>query len=235
MMMRRILKFVCLAGMMVAMLASCSSGYNITGTSLQSMYDGDMVYLRPLGMEGGKSVDSCQILHGEFKMSGSVDSVMCVRMFFGQSGDNIPIILEEGTIRVSALTNAMKVEGTPLNDRFYSFMTERDSLMYLLGELPRKESSMILEGYDHDVILRMLGEEEGELRMAVDRLETDFVIDNSDNVLGITYFLVLCDNAYNQFGYATTTPQIDEIYSRVPESFKKNKDVEEYINLCGGQ
>ena len=94
---------------------------------------------------------------------------------------------------------------------------------------------MILEGYDHDVILRMLGEEEGELRMAVDRLETDFVIDNSDNVLGITYLLVLCDNAYNQFGYATTTPQIDEIYSRVPESFKKNKDVEEYINLCGGQ
>lgn len=156
-------------------------------------------------------------------------------MFFGQSGDNIPVILEEGNIKVSALTNAIKVEGTPLNDKFYAFMTERDSLMFLLGELPRKESAMILEGYEHDDILRMLGEEEGELRMAVDRLKTNFVMNNYDNVLGLTYFLVLCDNAYNQFGYATTTPQIDEIYSRAPEGFKRNKDVEEYMNLCSGQ
>lgn len=233
--MRRISNIAYIAGMMVAMLASCSSSYNITGTSLQSIYDGDMVYLRPLGMEDGKPVDSCKILHGGFRMSGSVDSVMCVRMFFGHSGDNIPVILEEGNIQVSALTNAMKVEGTPLNDKFYSFMTERDSLMFLLGELPRRESAMILEGYEHDAILRMLGEEEGELRMAVDKLETDFVMDNYDNVLGITYFLVLCDNAYHQFGYATTTPQIDEIYSRAPEGFKRNKDVEEYMRLCNGQ
>ena len=225
-------KFICVAGMVAATLASCSSNYNITGTSLQSFYDGDVVYLRPLGMEDAKPVDSCRILHGGFKMSGSVDSVMCVRMFFGQSGDNIPIILEEGNIIVSALPNAMKVEGTPLNDKFYAFMTERDSLMFLLVELPRKESTMILEGYDHDDILRMLGEEEGELRMAIDKLETDFVMSNYDNVLGITYFLVLCDNTYNQFGYATTTPQIDEIYSRAPEGFKKNKDVEEYMRLC---
>lgn len=233
--MRRISNIVYVAGMLVALLASCSSSYNITGTSLQSFYDGDMVYLRPLGMEDGKPVDSCKILHGGFKMSGAVDSVMCVRMFFGQSGDNIPIILEEGNIKVSALTNAMKVEGTPLNDKFYSFMTERDSLMFLLGELPRKESAMILEGYEHDEILRMLGEEEAELRMAVDKLETNFVMDNYDNVLGITYFLVLCDNAYNQFGFATTTPQIDEIYSRAPEEFKKNKNVEEYMSLCNGE
>lgn len=233
--MRRISNIVYVAGMLVTLLASCSSSYNITGTSLQSFYDGDMVYLRPLGMEDGKPVDSCKILHGGFKMSGAVDSVMCVRMFFGQSGDNIPIILEEGNIKVSALTNAMKVEGTPLNDKFYSFMTERDSLMFLLGELPRKESAMILEGYEHDEILRMLGEEEAELRMAVDKLETNFVMDNYDNVLGITYFLVLCDNAYNQFGFATTTPQIDEIYSRAPEEFKKNKNVEEYMSLCNGE
>ncbi|MBR1668120.1 MAG: DUF4369 domain-containing protein [Bacteroidaceae bacterium] len=218
----------------VLALAACSTSYNISGTSLQSFYDGDMVYLRPLGGEDTKAVDSCKILHGAFTMSGPVDSVMCVRMFFGTSGDNIPIILEEGNIRVIDLNNAMKVEGTPLNDKFYAFMTERDSLMFLLQELPRKESAMILDGYDHDEILRQLGEEEGNLRMAIDKLETDFITANYDNVLGLTYFLVLCDNAYNQFGFPTTTPQIDEIYGRAPESFRENKDVKDYMSLCEG-
>lgn len=217
------------------LLTACSANYNISGTSLQSVYDGDMVYLRPFGMENEKAVDSCKILHGSFSMNGPVDSIMCVRMFFGNSGDNIPVILEEGNIRVIALNNAMKVEGTPLNDKFYNFMTERDSLMFLLQELPRRESAMILDGYDHDEILRELGEEEGTLRQAIDKLETNFVTSNFDNVLGITYFLVLCNNAYNQFGFPTTTPQIDEIYGRAPDSFRNNKDVKQYMSLCNGE
>lgn len=232
--MKKIFNVAAWSVLLVATQAACSTNYNISGTSLQSFYDGDMVYLRPLGGEDTKAVDSCKILHGAFTMSGPVDSVMCVRMFFGNSGDNIPIILEEGNIRVIDLNNAMKVEGTPLNDKFYAFMTERDSLMFLLQELPRKESEMILDGYDHDEILRQLGEEEGTLRLAIDKLETDFVTANYDNVLGVTYFLVLCDNAYNQFGFPTTTPQIDEIYGRAPESFRENKDVKEYMNLCEG-
>ena len=94
---------------------------------------------------------------------------------------------------------------------------------------------MILQGIDEDEILRQLGEEEGDLRMAIDKLETTFVTSNFDNVLGLTYFLVLCDNAYNQFGFATTTPQIDEIYGRAPDEFKQNPQVAKYMRLCEGK
>lgn len=94
---------------------------------------------------------------------------------------------------------------------------------------------MILEGYDHDEILRQLGEEEADIRMAIDKVETQFVTSNYENVLGVTYFLVLCNNAYNQFGFATTTPQIDEIYGRAPDSFRQNKKVVEYMNKCEGK
>lgn len=229
------LRSACALVVCVVAAVSCSTNYSITGTSLQSIYDGNMVYLRPLGGDESRTVDSCKILHGTFSMSGPIDSIMCVRMFFGKNGDNIPVILEEGHIKVVDLSNSMKVGGTPLNDKFYAFMTERDSLMFLLRELPRRESTMILEGYDHDEILRQLGEEEGTLRMAIDKLETDFVTSNYDNVLGLTYFLVLCDNAYNQFGYPTTTPQIDEIYSQAPEKFKQHKDVVRFMNLCEGK
>lgn len=228
--MKKTLNFLFFLGLLTLM--SCSTSYNIMGTSLQSIYDGDMVYLHPIGSDDDVPMDSCKIVHGTFSMSGPVDSVMCVRMYFGNSGDNIPIVLEEGVIKVVDQTNLMKVSGTPLNDKFFAFMTERDSLLTLLQDLPRKESKMILDGYDHDEILRQLGEEEALLRMAIDKLETKFVTENYDNVLGLTYFLVLCDNAHNQFGFPTTTPQIDEIYSRAPEDFKQNKDVVEYMRLC---
>lgn len=217
---------------LATVLGACSTNYNISGISMRSFCDGDMVYLRPMGGDDMKAVDSCRILHGAFSMSGPVDSVMCVRMFFGNGGDNIPVILEEGNIHVIDLNNAMKVEGTPLNDKFYAFMTERDSLMFMLRELPRKQTQMILDGYEEDEILRQLGEVEGSLRIAIDKLETDFVVANYDNVLGITYFLVLCDNAYNQFGFPTTTPQIDEIYGRAPDSFRNHKDVRLYMERC---
>ena len=217
---------------LATVLGACSTNYNISGISMRSFCDGDMVYLRPMGGDDMKTVDSCRILHGAFSMSGPVDSVMCVRMFFGNGGDNIPVILEEGNIHVIDLNNAMKVEGTPLNDKFYAFMTERDSLMFMLRELPRKQTQMILDGYEEDEILRQLGEVEGSLRIAIDKLETDFVVANYDNVLGITYFLVLCDNAYNQFGFPTTTPQIDEIYGRAPDSFRNHKDVKLYMERC---
>lgn len=214
------------------LMTACSNNYSISGTSIQSFYDGDMVYLRTMDANASNAVDSCKIVHGAFSMSGPVDSVMCVRMYFGKNGDNIPVILEQGDIKVIDLNNAMKVEGTPLNDKFYAFMSKRDSLMYLLRELPRKESTMILDGCDYDDILCQLGEEEASLRMSIDKLETRFVMDNFDNVLGLTYFMVLCDNAASQYGFPTTTPQIDEIYSHAPDAFKANKDVKHYMSLC---
>lgn len=214
------------------LMTACSNNYNISCTSIQSFYDGDMVYLRTMDANASNAVDSCKIVHGAFSMSGPVDSVMCVRMYFGKNGDNIPVILEQGDIKVIDLNNSMKVEGTPLNDKFYAFMSKRDSLMYLLRELPRKESTMILDGCDYDDILCQLGEEEASLRMSIDKLETRFVMDNFDNVLGLTYFMVLCDNAASQYGFPTTTPQIDEIYSHAPDAFKANKDVKHYMSLC---
>jgi len=233
--MKKIFNVFTLLASALAMLASCNAGYNITGTSIQSVYDGDMVMLRPMSVDDDKAIDSCKILHGKFKMSGCLDSVMCVRMFIGNMGDNIPVILEQGDIQVSSTSTGMKVEGTPLNDKFYAFMKQRDSLQYLINEIPRKETTMIMDGVSEDEILIALGDELATLGQQIDKLETDFVTDNYDNVLGITYFLVLCDCAYAQFGFPTTTPQIDEIYGRAPESFRNNKDITEYMNKCNGK
>lgn len=218
-----------MAGIVSGIATSCSDKYTITGTAMQPVTDSRMVYLRQME-DVPTMVDSCEIVHGSFKMSGTIDSVMCLTLDMGSY--TLPIVLEQGNICVSSANSSIKVEGTPLNDRLYRFLTSRDSLIMLISGLGRQETQMILDGYDHDAILRELGEQEGEYRIALDKLETEFVTSNFDNVLGVSWFLQLCDEAYKRFGYATTTPQIDEIYGLAPEEFRNRKDIQKFMNLC---
>ena len=216
------------------LLVSCSQQYSVDGMSSQSILDGRMAYLRTLEDDDThRTLDSCEVLHGQFHMSGPLDSVMCVRLFMGD--DNfIPIVLEQGNVKVSIRNASVKIEGTPLNDRLYVFLTSRDSLAMLRAELPKKESEMYLEGYDQDQVLDVLVADEMQLNKALDKLETAFITDNFDNVLGITWFLHLCKQAQRRYGFPTTTPQIDEIYSRSPDSFRRNREISDYMRLCEG-
>lgn len=212
------------------MLTSCSDKYTIVGTSMHSVFDGKMVYISNLVDGKDTSLDSCEIIHGQFTMSGPLDSVMCVTLDMGDF--HLPIVLESGEIRVTSENQTVKVEGTELNDILYKFLASRDSLIMILTDLPRRESQMILEGYDYDYILHTLGEAEAEVRMAMDRLETNFIVSNFNNVLSISWFMELCNETYQRFGYPNTTPQIDEIYSMAPEAFRNNVNVRNYMHLC---
>ena len=141
----------------------------------------------------------------------------------------IPFILEEGNIEIDIRNSQIHIGGTPLNDRLYVFFTSRDSLAMLRAELPKRESQMYLDGYTQDEIIDVLSGEQMKLNMALDKLETQFICDNFDNVLGVTWFLELCNRAYNTFGYATTTPQIDEIYGRAPDSFRSQSAIKTWM------
>ena len=223
--------FLFFASAMVCLLTACSERYSIQGRSTQAILDGRMAYLRTINGSESKTIDSCEVLHGKFAMSGPLDSVQFVHLYLG-SEDFIPIVLEEGEISIDVNNAAVRMSGTPLNDRLFAFLTSRDSLNLLRAELPRKESSMILEGYDEDYIIDCLGQEEMEYVRQIDQLETQFIKDNYDNILGVTWFLQLCTQAYKTFGYPTTTPQIDEIYLGAPESFKQHPDISLYIEAC---
>ena len=197
---------------------------------MHSVFDGKMVYISNLIDGKDTSLDSCEIIHGQFTMSGALDSVMCVSLDMGDF--HLPIVLESGEIRVTSENQTVKVEGTELNEVLYTFLASRDSLIMILADLPRRESAMILEGYDHDYIMHTLGEAEADVRLAMDKLETSFIIDNFENVLGVSWFMELCNETYQRMGYPNTTPQIDEIYSRAPESFRNNVNVKNYMKLC---
>ena len=57
-------------------LTSCANTYNIQGTSNVSTLDGRMLYLKVLKDNDFKSVDSCDVVHGQFAFSGTLDSCL---------------------------------------------------------------------------------------------------------------------------------------------------------------
>ena len=70
--MNKLLNSLLLASMTVFM--SCVGSYDIKGTSDVSMLDGKMLYLKAYSNSDMKTIDSCDVVHGQFRFSGSLDS-----------------------------------------------------------------------------------------------------------------------------------------------------------------
>ena len=221
------------------LLAACSSEqYTVTGTSAFSTLDGNIAYMKRMDGSDYAKVDSCEVLHGNFHMTGPLDSVMCVWIFMGEGygPDNrpIPVVLEQGNVRVN-INSSVRAEGTPLNDRLYRFLSAVDSVCMLGTDLPRAEVQMYLEGRPETEIvsrLTQMQEDNARLLMELDRMESKFIRDNFDNVLGVTWFMRLCNQAFIDNGYPTTTPQIDAIYNAAPPSFRSNPTIHAYMQMC---
>lgn len=55
-------------------LTSCMNSYNIEGSSNVPTLDGRMLFLKVYEGNDMKNIDSCDIVHGQFRFSGNVDS-----------------------------------------------------------------------------------------------------------------------------------------------------------------
>ena len=65
-----------------------------------------------------------------------------------------------------------------------------------------------------------------KLSARIERLETKFIMDNYDNVLGPGVFMLLC----NQYHYPILTDQIRAIMKKAPEKFRNHPYVTPYIS-----
>lgn len=211
--------------LLVGLLSSCSKEYKIEGTSSVASLDGKMLFLKVMGNDGMVDVDSAEVIHGNFKMNGNIDSVAMAMLYMDEESI-MPLVLEDGKINICIAHTEQKVHGTPLNDKLYSFIDKKNTLDGRMEELRRKEAKMIMNGEDPMAIqAKMVGESE-KLSAEMDQYIKKFIIDNCDNVLGPNVFIMLC----NSFPYPMMTPQIEEIVNGASETFKNNHLVQEYVN-----
>lgn len=205
--------------------ASCSRGYRIEGQSSVTSLDGKMLYLKTLQDSDWVAVDSAEVIHGLFKMKGPVDSVRMVTLYMGDEG-LMPLVLENGHIRVDIANVQMKAEGTPLNDKLYEFIDKRNALELAIEEVDRKEARMVLDGVALDDIHDQLQQESDSLVGAMNTYLKQFIADNYENVLGPSVFMMMCST----LPYPVMTPNIEAILKDAPASFKDNVLVKDYVS-----
>ena len=209
------------------LLTSCASSYNVHGTSSVSAMDGSKLYLKTVKNGELQSIDSCEVVHGEFHFAGLLDTVRMASLFM--DGESImPLVLEEGEVVIRIENALQSASGTPLNDSLYVFIDKHNQLTDRMAELSHRQSQMLLDGIDEDQIDRQLSIEANEIAQEEDKLVTQFICDNFDNVLGPGIFMMIT----SQYRYPVLTPQIEDIMSKATEEFKNNPYVREYYQAA---
>lgn len=210
-----------------AVLVSCAESYNIQGHSTLSSLDGSKLYLKVVSNNKLKNIDSCEVVHGKFRFSGQYDSTRMASLYMDDRSV-MPLVIEQGDISIRIDDAQQKVTGSPLNDILYEFLDKHQQLDNQLVELSHRESQMLLDGIDEDVIGEQLSMEAAKIARLTDSLETTFIIDNFDNVLGPGIFMMITSG----YQYPILTPQIEELMSKATDYFKNNPYVSDYYRVA---
>ena len=208
-------------------LTSCADEYRIEGTSSVLQLDGKMLFVKMLSGNQLVDVDSAEVVHGCFKMNGSVDSMMMGALYMDDQSI-MPLVLEKGNIKIQITNTHAVVKGTPMNDKLYRFVDSRNDLDMRAYELERKESRMIMEGIPNELVEQQINRERNLLVSEMDSIAKQFIQTNYENVMGLGVFLMLG----HTLPYPLLTPMMENILDEAPDSFKNNLAVKEFVEVA---
>lgn len=218
--MRRLLHILCAA----ACCWSCTRGYRIVGESNIQDLDGRTISLRVAHDEGWHTLDSCEVIHGQFRMKGKADSVRVATLFLDEHAV-MPVIVEPGKIDITVSNIALKAQGSPLNDSLYRFIAQKHQLDLRAAELDRLEARMIIDGYDGATIQHRVDSTYQVLRDEMQQLVLQFICDNYDNALALCGFSMLC----NGLPYPIITPLIQAVIDNAPAEFLAHPTIKGFM------
>jgi hypothetical protein len=208
------------------LLASCGKSFKINGTSSIPTLDGKTVYIKMSKNDQMITIDSAQIVHGEFVMKGSVDSVGVASIYI--DGESVaPIAIESGTMKLTISQSDINVKGTKLNDKLYEFVAKKNSIDDRAQDNQRLESQRILEGVDPQQAQEQMDEANAKLGDEMKGYLKSFIRQNYDNVLGPSVFLMVCSST---FQFPMLTPELQELVDQAPDKFRNNPLIQEYVS-----
>lgn len=213
--------------LLCALIASCSTNFSIEGTSDVSMLDGHMLFLK--GMKGNEigNLDSCDIVHGKFSFHGQIDSTQ-VGAIFLDNENLMPVVLEEGDIKMTINSSGQKCSGSPLNDKLSEFTEKFNQIVNQMGDLQHQHDQAIMDGKDLDEVVVKLQAKADKLAADQETLITKFIEENFDNVLAPFAFQLVTENMQ----YPMLSPWIEALMSKATDTFKNNDYVREFMQAA---
>ncbi len=209
-------------------LSSCGASYSIKGSSDVSNLDGQKFYLTTFKNEDMANLDSCDVLHGQFKFAGKTDSV-ALAFITVENSPLMPLILEDGEILISLNSANQNVTGTALNDKFTKFRKELDKIDGEIADLPRKQSQGIMNGENEDSLNMQLNNEFMKLTQKKEALVTKFISENFDSPLAAAAFQYITLPILIQGGAPEKNDWVESIMIKANEDFKNDPYVKFYM------
>ena len=205
--------------------ASCGNGYLIEGTSSVSKLDGKMLFVKVFEGKEMVKVDSAEVTHGMFQMEGKFDSTAIASLYMDELNLML-LVMEKGKIQIKIDNTCFMASGTPLNDKLYEFVAQKNALEYRAYEVERMESRMIMEGKPDSEIEAEMAKERASVADEYDQLLKDFVLANHENVLGPAIFRMMGNGIASQ----NLTPLMEQILKEAPESFRNHSMVRSLVD-----
>lgn len=220
---------------------SCATQYHVEGFTDRGVLEGKMLYVKMFENGNMVTIDSCRVRHGQLNFTGELDTAKFVTIYMDEEYVG-PLVLEEGEINVSLNELQSELKGGPYNDSLNVFLTEFQryfrTRMQLGEEYQRYQkhsTQMILDGKSIEesnmlYVERMnsVMERLAELDAKQDALETNFIIRNSNNILGPGVFMLMTW----KHPYPYLTPQIEEILLRSYPYLKDHPYVQRYVEAA---
>lgn len=209
------------------MLSACAgTKYQIDGHTSLTDLDGKKIYIKSIDGDQLNNVDSCEVVHGKFRMEGALDTVHMALLYMGEQS-LMPLVLEAAPVTICLSDTAWRVTGTEMNDKLYEFLNMKNRLESEISELPRRESKMVLDGKDEFEIHETLNAELARIQKSYDRLVMDYVTGNFDNMISVGVFMM------HTLGQPPVlTPQIEDIMSKASEQFKQDHYIKWYMQAA---
>lgn len=200
----------------------CITACNNDGYEIKGYYpgapDGTHIYMTNID-DLSTNIDSAIVSNSKFIFKGKQDTPI-VRMLISSRGlDGGPVVLQNGTIKVS-FKNNMRRQGTPLNNDLQTFLDARNEMSYKINKLFQSLSSN--DNPDKSTT--------DSLQNRISQIKSQFVNvlqntigNNMDNTLG--GFLLTQSEDY------FTSQELYSIMSLIPEELRGQRFIAMYERL----
>jgi hypothetical protein len=106
--------------------------------SIESILNGNMVYLKTQENKRIKVIDSTNIINGKFQFQGKIDQPIVYGLYIEDSKDAIGVFMENDTIYIEAYKDSLaksKITGSKTHDEYLNFIKQSNNIVSKMNHL----------------------------------------------------------------------------------------------------